>query len=266
MAARRRRNLELLPGLLDPPEPPAAAGPAAPCRIRLGFTKLGAAAWMSHLDLVRTIQRILRRARLPIRYTAGFHPHPQVSFSPALGVGTGSRREFVDVMVAEPPNNPGSWLDSLNSASLPGLRFLSLAVLDPGEPAIESWAGRAAYRIGVPAANLEDYFREAFPGEPDPAAWLRARIAGLLAQPEIQIPRRRPGRPAGTKDIRPLLLDASAGEEPGEYVLALEARLGPQGTIRPEDWLELCLPGFQGDFSAERISMSGRPAESAPGS
>ena len=221
---------------------------------------------MSHLDLVRTIQRTLRRARLPIRYTAGFHPHPQVSFSPALGVGTGSRQEFVDVTVAEPPENPGLWLDSLNSASLPGLRFLSLAVLEPGEPAIESWAGRAAYRIVVPAGVLEDYFRGAYPGETGLPAWLQARVAGLLAQPEILIPRRRPGRPAGTKDIRPLLLDASAGEGPGEYIFTLEARLGPQGSIRPEDWLELCLPGFQGDFSAERISMSGHPADSTPDS
>ena len=263
MASRRRRNLELLPRLLETPEPAPAADSAPPCRIRLAFTKLGAAAWMSHLDLVRTIQRTLRRARLPIRYTAGFHPHPQVSFSPALGVGIGSRQEFVDVTVAGPPEDPGRWLESLNSASLPGLRFLSLSVLDPGEPAIESRAGRAAYRIGIPADILEEHFHETHPGETDPLRWLHARLEGFLAQAEIQIPRRRPGRPAGTRDIRPLLLHAEAGKEPGEYILILETRLGPQGSIRPEDWLELCLPGFQGDFSAERTSLSAHPPDPA---
>jgi radical SAM-linked protein len=262
MASRRRSNLELLPRLLEASEPPPAADAAPPCRIRLAFTKLGAAAWMSHLDLVRTIQRTLRRARLPIRYTSGFHPHPQVSFSPALGVGIGSRQEFVDVTVAGLPEDPGLWLDSLNAASVPGLRFLSLAALDAGEPAIESWARRAAYRITVPAAALEEHFRGAFPDESDLPAWLPARVEGFLAQAEILIQRRRPGRPAGTKDIRPLLLDAGATMDLSGYVLTLEVRLGPQGSIRPEDWLELCVPGFQGDFSIERTSMSGPPADS----
>lgn len=263
MASRRRRNLELLPRLLESPEPAPAADPASACRIRLAFTKLGAAAWMSHLDLVRTIQRTLRRARLPIRYTAGFHPHPQVSFSPALGVGIGSRQEYVDVAVDEPPENPAAWLDQLNAASVPGLQFLSLAVLGPGEPAIESWAGRAVYRIVVPAPPLKGYLRDAFPGEADPAAWLQGRIEGYLAQSEVPVPRRRPGRPAGTKDIRPLLLHAASGAEPGGYVLTLEARLGPQGSIRPEDWLELCLPGFQGDFFVERTALSAPPPDPA---
>jgi radical SAM family uncharacterized protein/radical SAM-linked protein len=268
LAERRRRNLELLPGMFEPEgqSPPVDLAPSAPAlRIRLAFTKRGPAAWMSHLDLVRTVQRILRRAGLPIWFTAGFHPHPQVSFSPALGVGTGSREEFADVALVHPPEDPAAWLDALNRAAISGIRFLSLRPLAPGESSIEKGMARALYRIDFPASALDAHIRAASPEAGDSLGWLRARIEELLARPEIPLQRQRPGRPGKIRNIRALLLNASADANPDGLFMLLEVSMGPQGSLRPEDWVELCLPGYGGDYAAERLEMSAGSPEPAPG-
>jgi len=56
-------------------------------RYRLRYTKLGQAAYLAHLDLVRHLPRIFRRAGLDIAYSHGFHPKPGLCFGPALGLG-----------------------------------------------------------------------------------------------------------------------------------------------------------------------------------
>lgn len=73
-----------------------------PATLRIAFRKVGALQYISHLDLMRTMTRVLVRARLPIRYTEGFHPIPHLVFSAPLPVGAESPREFLDVVAREP--------------------------------------------------------------------------------------------------------------------------------------------------------------------
>ena len=61
------------------------------------FEKMGRMSWFSHLDLQNTMQRALRRARLPVAYSQGFNPHPKLVFSSPLSVGYAGEREVVDV-------------------------------------------------------------------------------------------------------------------------------------------------------------------------
>ncbi len=61
------------------------------------FTKTGPAQFHSHLDLVRFFERAVRRAGLPVRRTAGYHPHPRIVFPHAIGVGIASRHEWVEM-------------------------------------------------------------------------------------------------------------------------------------------------------------------------
>ena len=86
------------PGRYRPPQPGGAAQ-----RWRLRYTKRGAAALLGHLDLVRELGRILRRASLLVWYTQGFHPKPDMSFGPALGLGAASLGEYVDVKLIDRP-------------------------------------------------------------------------------------------------------------------------------------------------------------------
>ena len=64
---------------------------------RIRFAKVGRAAFLGHLDLVRLLARSLRRADLPLAMTRGFSPKPRISFGPALGLGVPSLGELMDV-------------------------------------------------------------------------------------------------------------------------------------------------------------------------
>ena len=71
----------------------------APRTLRIRFCKTGTLQYISHLDLMRTMTRVMARAHLPIRYTGGYSPKPHLVFSAPLPVGAQSPREFVDVAV-----------------------------------------------------------------------------------------------------------------------------------------------------------------------
>lgn len=69
-------------------------------KIRLEYEKTGEARFLSHLELIKAFWRACRRAGIPLAYSAGFHPHPLLSYSPALAVGIESFREIVDIQLS----------------------------------------------------------------------------------------------------------------------------------------------------------------------
>lgn len=69
---------------------------------RLQITKEEPIRFISHLDFMRTVERALRRAQLPLAYSEGFNPHLKVSYASALAVGVTSKAEYLDVELKEP--------------------------------------------------------------------------------------------------------------------------------------------------------------------
>lgn len=65
-------------------------------KTRIRFEKQGCASYISHLDLMRALQRSLTRAALPVRYTAGFNPHIYLSILAPLSTGYQSEYELAD--------------------------------------------------------------------------------------------------------------------------------------------------------------------------
>jgi radical SAM family uncharacterized protein/radical SAM-linked protein len=87
--------------VIPPMEVPTFAGQFQPNlersqRIRVWFGKIGEMAKVSHLDLVRLFDRVIRRAAIPISFTGGFHPGPRISIANALPLGMTSHGEIVD--------------------------------------------------------------------------------------------------------------------------------------------------------------------------
>ena len=66
-------------------------------RLRVKYRITGRLAYLSHLETVRSMERVVRRAALPFAITEGFNPHMKIAFGPALPVGAGSRSEYFDV-------------------------------------------------------------------------------------------------------------------------------------------------------------------------
>jgi len=69
--------------------------------LRLKFKKIGSLQYISHLDLVRTMSKIITRAKLPLWYTEGFNPKPKMIFAAPLSIGTESVCEFMDLRLID---------------------------------------------------------------------------------------------------------------------------------------------------------------------
>ena len=75
--------------------------------IRIKFRKVGDLQYISHLDLVRTMQKALKRAGLKMWYTEGFNPKPKMVFGPPLSIGVESECEFLDIRLLDEPDFDG---------------------------------------------------------------------------------------------------------------------------------------------------------------
>ncbi|PNE42308.1 MULTISPECIES: TIGR03936 family radical SAM-associated protein [Streptomyces] len=86
-------------------------------RIRLRYTKRGRLRFTSHRDFQRAFERALRRAEVPMAYSAGFTPHPKVSYANAAPTGTGSEAEYLEIQLTE--RREPETVRALLDASLP---------------------------------------------------------------------------------------------------------------------------------------------------
>lgn len=69
--------------------------------LRFKFIKRGSLQYISHLDLVRTMHKVIVRAKLPLWYTEGFNPKPKMIFAAPLSIGTESECEYMDLRMNE---------------------------------------------------------------------------------------------------------------------------------------------------------------------
>ena len=84
-----------------------------PINLRIKFKKTGRLQYISHLDLVRTMQRVIIRSKLPLWFTEGFNPKPKMVFAAPLSIGTESSVEFMDIRLIEKVE-PAKAIEALN--------------------------------------------------------------------------------------------------------------------------------------------------------
>jgi radical SAM-linked protein len=165
-----------------PPPSPPVRGPRRPVntckepprRYRFVYEKIGPAAFLSHLDLIRAIPRVFRRLELPVSYSQGFHPKPDMTFGPALALGVSSLAEAVDVKLTADVE-VGEILDELTAGAPEGLRFIGGTKLASHDPPVARVIDVARYAVGIaPSApapfidgkSLENRVGEARNGRP----------------------------------------------------------------------------------------------------
>src|SRR4051794_41680702 len=103
------------------PDGPAHVAPVQ--RIRLQYAKRGRLRFASHRDFARAFERSLRRAGIPMAYSAGFHPHPRISYVGAAPTGVASEAEYLEIALAE-RRDPAELAAALDAALPPGLDIL----------------------------------------------------------------------------------------------------------------------------------------------
>ena len=201
-------------------------------KLRLVFTKEGRAVDISHLDLLRTFQRVFIREGLVLRHSQGFHPHPILSFALPLSVGQSSDCEILDFEVTAELD--GSQLPEKLNAYMPeGIRATDCYV--PTRPVRDLAAIRC--RVEFVYDN----------GVPENAA---GEIAALFQREEVVIQKRTKRKQMADVDIRPMVL--SLAVNPGGEGLILDAVVAAQNPgLNPAllaSAVERYLPALKPDF------------------
>lgn len=182
---------------------------------RIRFAKLGRAAFLGHLDLVRLLARSFRRADLPLAVTRGFSPKPRVSFGPALGLGVPSLGELMDVDLEHVVPGLRPWeigdaartelaaddvRDRLAEVCPPGIEIQACAIVRlAGHPLAPATPDAGLGKL-IDAVDL--LIQPAADGIAHDVARLQRIAAALLARPEAKVAR-------GDKqiDVRALVLE-----------------------------------------------------------
>src|SRR6185436_12082200 len=95
-------------------------------KVRIRFRKSGELRFVSHLDLMRSFERLLRRAALPFHMTGGFHPTPRLVLAQSLSLGLIGHAEVAELELTE-VIDPPEVLTRLRAQAPPGLDFLTCA-------------------------------------------------------------------------------------------------------------------------------------------
>lgn len=146
-------------------------------RILITFAKGEGARWLGHLDLLRTFERAVRRAGLPLSYSEGFNPRPRMSFASALGVGITGGRELLMLELARDVD-PKQVAKALASALSEGLYIVEVRALPADAPK----------SIQVEASEFEVIVSGAEVGV------LRDAVAHFLARGDVIVERKKDGR------------------------------------------------------------------------
>ena len=201
-------------------------------KLRLRFRKVGRAVYISHLDLMQTMQRAFFRAELPLRYSEGFNPHPLISIALPLSVGTASECELMDFRLR-------------GDADLAALPARLTAVLPEGIEILE------AYEFTRKAAELKWLrVRGVFEYDERNAAVLLPDLRDFFSRESIVITRKTK-RGEGETDIRPAIREICFA--PDEDAVKLEAVISAQEpTLNPAllaDALRQLRPELAPDFA-----------------
>jgi radical SAM family uncharacterized protein/radical SAM-linked protein len=160
--------------VIQPPEIPAFAGEFVPNqdrvqRLRVWFGKQGDMGLVSHLDLIRLFDRVVRRAQIPIAFTGGFHPGPRISPANALSLGSTSSGEIVDFELTRSiePSTFEKLLSDHLPDTIPVYQVLEVPLKNPS-------ATQAVVRAEY---HLKMVLTEEASGPTDWAAWVNAVLA-----------------------------------------------------------------------------------------
>ncbi|UQX89677.1 TIGR03936 family radical SAM-associated protein [Jatrophihabitans telluris] len=153
-----------------PPPPPIVQ------RVRIRYAKRGRLRFSSHRDFARAFERALRRAEVPMAYSAGFHPHPKISYVGAAPTGVGSEAEYLEIALAKSVDLEllRQSLDSVLPDGLDLVSAVDVASCAPGSLAEQIQASK--------------WLLEFHPGTVVEAD-LRVAVADFLAREEVLVDR-----------------------------------------------------------------------------
>ena len=186
--------------------------------LRVKFKKVGSLQYISHLDLVRTMHKVVTRAKLPLWYTEGFNPKPKLIFAAPLSIGTESVTEFVDIKLIDdiPPEEA---MRRMNDNMADEMQVLD-AYYTESKPTELKWL---SYRMTVVTAGA--------------GQGLADKCNELFASDSVMIEKKaKPGDEPKCFDLKPLISSVLVKFDEGSRALVIDAVLSSDSSsfLNPE--------------------------------
>lgn len=198
-------------------------------KYRLAITKGEEIRYVSHLDYARTVERAVRRSKLPAAYSEGFNPHMKMAFASALPVGVASEAEYMDIEMAEAVDAAAVG-EALASQLPSGIAVRQVRPITAKHDALMAVVNLAAYRVIVPLPA--DAFADAM-----------AAVTAFNAADAVAYVRENPkGR--REIDVKTYVRESVAAERPEGLELFFEVRITPTGSIKPGEVIEVLTKNF----------------------
>lgn len=198
--------------------------------VRVCFEKKGRAKFISHLDLMRTMTRVLRRSGIPLWYTEGFSKHPYITFAAPLSLGYESLYETMDFRLEEEMTME-EIVSRLNTHMPDGITVLSAApaVMKAGAIASSRW------ELRFPLAA-------------------RQQVEEVLAQDSITVQKRTKKKTWKTLDIKPSIRDLVMEEHDGVWIVTVTLPTGEQ-SVNPSLLIGAICEGKSSTVGVTRLAV-----------
>lgn len=180
--------------------------------LRFKFKKGGSLQYVSHLDLVRTMHKVIVRAKLPLWYTEGFNPKPKMIFAAPLSIGTESVCEFMDIRMNE-RIDPAEAMARIN-ANMTEEMQITEAYYPESKFTELKWM---SYRITIRPADF--------------SCELVDRVNAALSADVIEVQKKNSEE---MTNIRPLIKSATAAAEGESIVINATLSADPSAFLNPE--------------------------------
>ncbi|MHB1017477.1 MAG: TIGR03936 family radical SAM-associated protein [Coriobacteriia bacterium] len=186
-------------------------------KLRICFRKTGPLRFLSHLETGRAWERAARRAGLPYAVSHGFTPRMRIAFGPALPVGTGGEREYVDILmtrfvpVAEVQQ-------ALSAMMVPELGLVSCGYVSPAESSLASRLTIAVYEVEIEGGS--------------PQQEIERSLAALVGNGSLSVEHK--GKQKVFDLSKALPKEPEVRLQEGRTIIRMWVRMGDQGSLRPE--------------------------------
>lgn len=211
-------------------------------RLRICYRKAGRLRFLSHLEVVHSLERAVRRSGLEFAVTQGFSPHLKAAFGPALPVGTAGDAEYLDVYLARYTPAEEA-LARLAAASAQDLAPYAAVYVADREPALTAAIDVAVYLVAVE-------------GEGATSQSVLAACEEAVARGELTVEHK--GKTKVFDLSRALWNEprVTVGED-GSVTVEVAVRIGPEGSLRPDVFLSAALRAASISAAVTSVTRTG---------
>lgn len=186
---------------------------------RIEYSITDQAAYLSHLEVMKTFERALRRAQIPLAFSEGFNPHPKIAIAAPLSVGMAGKHEYLD-LETRADVLPMDLKEKLNNSLPQGMEILKARVISRTKP-LMAVINAASYRVEMDAGKIDK-------------TGLSDAVQVFLSQ-EVFPLERHTQKVNKIIDVRKGVYDLKIAFSVLSFDLEMLLAMGNEGNIRPDE-------------------------------